>query len=168
MRAGPARRDPAALAARLQRLQRRLAGLLGLPLAFAQHFSSRNTVAGAEVVPAAFRPSDVLDRPYSLIGVQAFAAEDEKEAPEVLTGAIAMLRLRTGRPLSVPTPEEAEGHDSAPAEREFVDSSMADVQHGTPQAVREGLDALAGRTGADELIITANTTAGRPGCAPTS
>ena len=33
---------------------------------------------------------------------------------------------------------------------------MSNVIHGTPDAVRDGLDALAKRTGAHELILTAN------------
>jgi alkanesulfonate monooxygenase SsuD/methylene tetrahydromethanopterin reductase-like flavin-dependent oxidoreductase (luciferase family) len=33
---------------------------------------------------------------------------------------------------------------------------MANVVHGTPDAVREGLVALVARTGADELMLTAN------------
>nr|WP_202447148.1 LLM class flavin-dependent oxidoreductase [Streptomyces sp. SID5468] len=134
-----------------------LAGALGLPFAFAHHFSARNTVPALELYRDSFKPSAVLDRPYALIGVQAFAAEDEKEARrQVLTGALAMLRLRTGRPGLVPTPEEAEAYPFSPMEREFADSWLADVEFGTPDTVRKGLDALVERTGADELMLTSN------------
>ncbi len=139
----------------------RLAGELGLPFAFAHHFSARNTVPALELYREAFRPSAVLDRPYALIGVQAFAAEEEKEARrQVLTGALAMLRLRTGRPGLVPTPQEAEAYPFSPTERDFVDSWLADVEYGTPETVREGLNALHKRTGADELMITSNAHGG--------
>ncbi|PWI45398.1 LLM class flavin-dependent oxidoreductase [Streptomyces sp. ICBB 8177] len=135
----------------------RLAGELGLPFAFAHHFSAHNTVPALELYREAFRPSAVLDRPYALIGVQAFAADDDRAARrQVLTGALAMLRLRTGRPGLVPTPEEAEAHPFGEIERDFVDSWLANVEYGTPDAVREGLNALAKRTGADELMITSN------------
>jgi luciferase family oxidoreductase group 1 len=135
----------------------RLAAELGLPFAFAHHFSAANTVPALELYREAFQPSRVLERPYALIGVQAFAAEDEREARrQVATGALAMLRLRTGRPGLVPTPEEAESHPYGPVERDFVDSWLADVEFGTPDVVRDGLNALAKRTGADELMITSN------------
>ncbi|MET9801420.1 LLM class flavin-dependent oxidoreductase [Streptomyces sp. NPDC006368] len=135
----------------------RLAGALGLPFAFAHHFSAHNTIPALDLYRDSFRPSAVLDAPYALIGVQAFASEDEKEARrQVLTGALSMLRLRTGRPGLIPSPEEAEAYPFTPAEREFVDSWLSNVIHGTPDAVREGLDGLRKRTGADELMITSN------------
>ncbi|MFB7848192.1 MULTISPECIES: LLM class flavin-dependent oxidoreductase [unclassified Streptomyces] len=139
----------------------RLAGVLGLPFAFAHHFSARNTVPALDLYRESFRPSAVLDAPYALIGVAALAADDEREARrQVLTGALSMVRLRTGRPGLVPTPEEAEAYAFTPMEREFVDGWLADIVHGTPDEVRAGLDALAKRTGADELMITANAHGG--------
>ncbi|WP_374115642.1 LLM class flavin-dependent oxidoreductase [Streptomyces sp. NK15101] len=135
----------------------RLAGLLGLPFAFAHHFSARNTIPALDLYRDSFRPSEVLDAPYAMIGVSAFAAEEAAQAHrQVLAGALAMLRLRTGRPGLVPTPEEAEAYGFGPAEREFVDGWLANVVYGTPDEVRTGLDDLRKRTGADELMITAN------------
>ncbi|WP_313896929.1 LLM class flavin-dependent oxidoreductase [Streptomyces sp. GC420] len=136
----------------------RLAGTLGLPFAFAHHFSAANTIPALELYRGSFRPSAVLDEPYALIGVSALAADTEKEAyRQVLAGAMTMLRLRTGRPPGlIPTPEEAEATPLSPIEKEFVDSWLANVEYGTADAVREGLNGLAARTGADELMLTSN------------
>jgi luciferase family oxidoreductase group 1 len=134
-----------------------LAGALGLPFSFAHHFSAANTVPALALYRESFRPSPVLDAPYASIGVAALAADDPAEARrQVLSGALAMLRLRTGRPGLTPTPEEAEAYPFSPMEREFVDSWLANVVYGDPAEVRAGLDALVARTGADELVITAN------------
>lgn len=134
-----------------------LAGRLGLPFAFAHHFSAAHTQPALELYRRAFQPSEVLAEPYALIGVSAFAAEDEGAARrEVLSGALSMVRLRTGRPGLVPTPEEAAAHPYTPQESAVVDGWLADVVYGTPDAVRAGLDALAQRMGADELMITSN------------
>lgn len=139
----------------------RLAGALGLPFAFAHHFSAQNTVPALDLYRDTFRASAVLDAPYALIGVSALASDDEKEARrQVLTGALSMVRLRTGRPGLIPTPEEAEAYEFSLMEREFVDSWLSNVIHGTPDAVRTGLDELQKRTGADELMITANAHGG--------
>ncbi|MEU9317982.1 LLM class flavin-dependent oxidoreductase [Streptomyces sp. NPDC048295] len=139
----------------------RLAGVLGLPFAFAHHFSAQNTIPALDLYRESFRPSAVLDAPYALIGVAALAADDEREARrQVLSGALSMVRLRTGRPGLVPTPEEAEAYAFSPMEREFVDSWLANIVHGTADQVRTGLDGLAKRTGADELMITANAHSG--------
>ncbi|SEN61474.1 LLM class flavin-dependent oxidoreductase [Actinacidiphila rubida] len=134
-----------------------LAGALGLPFSFAHHFSAANTVPALALYRESFRPSEVLDAPYASIGVSALAADDPAEARrQVLTGALGMLRLRTGRPGLMPTVEEAEAYEFSPMEREFVDSWLANVVHGDPAHVRAGLDALVERTGADELVITSN------------
>ncbi|MFF9346907.1 LLM class flavin-dependent oxidoreductase [Streptomyces sp. NPDC014734] len=139
----------------------RLAGVLGLPFAFAHHFSAQNTVPALDLYRQSFRPSAVLDAPYALIGVAALAADDAREARrQVLSGALSMVRLRTGRPGLVPTPEEAEAYAFTPMEREFVDNWLVNIVHGTPDEVRSGLDDLAKRTGADELMITANAHGG--------
>ncbi|WP_432040491.1 LLM class flavin-dependent oxidoreductase [Streptomyces cucumeris] len=133
----------------------RLAGTLGLPFSFAHHFSAANTIPALDLYRETFRPSAVLDRPYASIGVSALAAEDRAQAHrQVLTGALSMIRLRTGRPGLVPTPEEAEAYPFSAPEREFVESWLANVEYGTPDEVREGLDGLVKRTGADELMIT--------------
>ncbi|MFE3324638.1 LLM class flavin-dependent oxidoreductase [Streptomyces sp. NPDC059176] len=135
----------------------RLAGVLGLPFAFAHHFSAQHTVPALDLYRESFRPSAVLDAPYALIGVSALASDDAREARrQVMTGALSMLRLRTGRPGLIPTPEEAEAYAFDPWEREFVDGWLANVVHGTPDEVRVGLDELQKRTGADELMITSN------------
>ena len=134
-----------------------LAGQLGLPFAFANHFSPANTVPALDLYRETFRPSALLDEPYSVVGVAALASEDEQEArAQALTGALAMVRLRTGRPGLVPTPQEAESHRYNAAEEEFVRSWLRNVVHGTPDTVRQGLDELAKRTGAQELMVTAN------------
>ncbi|WP_414629003.1 LLM class flavin-dependent oxidoreductase [Streptomyces prasinus] len=139
----------------------RLAGVLGLPFAFAHHFSAQNTIPALDLYRESFSPSAVLDEPYALIGVSALASEDGEEARrQVLAAALNMVRLRTGRPGLVPTPEEAEAHPFSPMERDFVDSWNANVVHGTPDEVRAGLDDLQKRTGADELMLTANAHGG--------
>jgi luciferase family oxidoreductase group 1 len=139
----------------------RLAGTLGLPFAFAHHFSAQNTIPALDLYRDSFRPSEVLDAPYALIGVSALATDDEKEARRhAKATALYMIRLRTGRPGLFPAPEEAEAYEFSPLEREFVESWTADVVHGTADEVRSGLDDLQKRTGADELMLTSYSRSG--------
>ncbi|RGA00295.1 LLM class flavin-dependent oxidoreductase [Microbispora triticiradicis] len=133
----------------------RLAGLLGLPFAFAHHFSAANTEPALDLYRSSFRPSEVLDRPYALIGVAAVAADTEEEAlRQVMPGALSWLRMRHGRPGRMPTPEEALAYPYTPIEREFVRDRLSTVVHGDAETVRAGLEELRKRTGADELMIT--------------
>ncbi|MFD9575172.1 LLM class flavin-dependent oxidoreductase [Streptomyces sp. NPDC059982] len=157
---GPAGRPPVWLLGS-SGFSARLAGELGLPFAYAHHFSAAGTLPALDLYRQSFRPSAVLDAPYALIGVSALAADTAEQArAQVLTGALSMLRLRGGRPGLVPTPEEAAAYAFSPMEREFVDGWLANIVHGTPDEVRAGLDALVRRTGADELMLTANAHGG--------
>ncbi|QXE36699.1 LLM class flavin-dependent oxidoreductase [Streptomyces sp. GMY02] len=157
---GPAARPPVWLLGS-SGFSARLAAMLGLPFAFAHHFSAQNTIPALDIYRENFRPSEVLDEPYALIGVAALASDDEREARrQVLTGALSMVRLRTGRPGLVPTPEEAEAYQFSSLEQEFVNTWLTNIVHGTPDAVRDGLNDLQKRTGADELMITANAHGG--------
>ncbi|MHC5908162.1 MsnO8 family LLM class oxidoreductase, partial [Streptomyces sp. S6] len=135
----------------------RLAGALGLPFAFAHHFSAQNTVPALDLYRESFTPSAVLDAPYALIGVSALAVDDEPEARrQLLATGLNMVRLRTGRPGLFPSPEEAEAHQLSELEREFIDSWTANIVHGPADQVRAGLDDLQKRTGADELMLTSH------------
>ncbi len=55
-----------------------VAGLLGLPFAFAHHFSAANTEPALELYHRSFRPSAGLAEPYCLIGVAVVCAEDAR------------------------------------------------------------------------------------------
>ncbi|KRV47788.1 alkanal monooxygenase [Wenjunlia vitaminophila] len=135
----------------------RLAGSLGLPFSFAHHFAPANTLAALELYRGSFRPSAVLDRPYAMVAAGVVAADTEAEAVrQARAGALAMLRLRTGRPGLVPSAGEAEAHPFSAVEEEFVGGWLANLVHGDRDGVRAGLDALLDRTGADELMISSN------------
>lgn len=135
-----------------------LAGELGLPFSFAHHFSAANTVPALDLYRQSFRPSALLDRPYAKIGVSTLAADSAAEAKrQVMTGVLSMLRLRTGSPGLVPSPEEADAYPFSAREREFADGMLANIVHGTPDQVRDGLDGLVKRTRVDELMITSNS-----------
>jgi luciferase family oxidoreductase group 1 len=132
-----------------------VAGMLGLPFSFAHHFASQNTVAALDAYRAAFRPSADLEQPYAMIGVPVICA-DTSERARWLSGssALSFVRLRQGRPMQMPTPEDAAEYVFTPFERELVRSWTAPLIVGDPDEVRRGLEELAARTGVDELMVT--------------
>jgi luciferase family oxidoreductase group 1 len=133
----------------------RVAGALGLPFSFAHHFASQNTIAALDIYRQSFRPSTELDQPYAMIGVPVICAETAEHA-KWLSGssALSFVRLRQGRPMQLPTPEAAAEYVFTPLEREIVRGWTAPLIRGEPDHVRTELEALAQRTGADELMIT--------------
>ena len=133
-----------------------LAGQLGLPFAFAHHFAGGNTMPAIETYRSAFRPG-VLERPYLSLGVNVVCAPTDDEARWLAgSGSLAILRLRQGRPDVYPSPEEAAEYPYSPMELETVRSWTANHLIGSPETVRAGIEALAARTGVDELMITTN------------
>ncbi len=133
----------------------RLAGVLGLPFSFAHHFSPANTLPALEVYRASFRPSEVLEQPYVMLGVNVVSADTAEQAAYLAKpGDLAFLRLRSGRPGPFPTPEEAAAFHPTPHEKELIKSWSASRLVGDPTEVLAQLAHLRDRTGADELMVT--------------
>jgi luciferase family oxidoreductase group 1 len=135
-----------------------VAGGMGLPFAFAHHFGMGGTEQALDLYRSSFRPSDVLDRPHAMIGVQVLAADTEARA-RWLAGASALgfLRLRQGQPGTMPTPEEAAAHPYTESERTFLDHRLRSAILGTADQVRDGLIDIATRYELDEVMITTST-----------
>jgi luciferase family oxidoreductase group 1 len=132
-----------------------LAGQLGLPFSFAHHFAAGNTDAAIQVYRSAFQPSEVLEAPYVMLGVNVVCAADEADAQRLaLPGHLAFLRLRQGKPGLYPSPEEAAEYNFTPFEREAIKGWTASHVIGDPDTVRDGLTDLVARTGADELMLS--------------
>jgi alkanesulfonate monooxygenase SsuD/methylene tetrahydromethanopterin reductase-like flavin-dependent oxidoreductase (luciferase family) len=64
------------------------------------------------------------------------------------------LRLRTGKPQPLATPEEAAAYPYTPGEREIAWGRFESQAIGSPDTVRSQLAGLLERTGADELMLT--------------
>lgn len=129
-----------------------VAGLVGLPFAFAHHFSGENTLAALALYRETFRPSAALAQPYSMIAASVLAADTDAEAHRLARpGAPQFLWLRQGEPGLVPTPEEAAVYRYSPQEQLFVDDRLGGQVIGSPSTVRDGVRELVERTGVDEL-----------------
>lgn len=134
-----------------------VAALLGMPFAFAHHFAPHQTLTAIELYRNGFRPSARLEAPYLMLGAAVVCAPSEEEARWWHgSSALSMLRLRTGRPGPLPSPEEAASHPYSADERRVVDAATSSHVVGNPEAVAARLDELVTATGADELVVTTN------------
>ncbi|MDU0289838.1 LLM class flavin-dependent oxidoreductase [Saccharothrix longispora] len=132
-----------------------VAGLLGLPFAFAHHFSAENTLPALALYRERFRPSARLSEPYALVCASVLVADtDERARYLAQPGALSFLRLRSGRPGPMATNEEADAYPYTDVERLFVEDRMASQVIGSPSTVEAGLEALLADTAADELMVT--------------
>ncbi|HVV81591.1 MAG TPA: LLM class flavin-dependent oxidoreductase [Kofleriaceae bacterium] len=132
----------------------RLAARLGLPFAFAHHFSQRNTLPALALYREGFLPSAAAPAPHAMIGAIVVVADTDEEAHRLaLPSALAFLNLRRGRPGLYPTVEDAEAYPWTPDERAFAESWLAANVVGGPASVRAQLGALLAATRVDELMV---------------
>ncbi len=140
-----------------------LAAALGLPYAFASHFAPILLQEAVRVYRERFRPSEGLDHPYVIAGVNVLAADTEAEARrqwERRRRVVARAILSPpGRRLG---DEEVDAVLRTPAGRQ-IDQMLTHTALGTPDAVRTYLDGFRDHAGADELMTVhqADTVAGR-------
>jgi luciferase family oxidoreductase group 1 len=132
-----------------------LAATLGLPYAFASHFAPALLMEASDIYRRAFRPSERLDRPRLMLGVNVVAAESDAEARLLLTSLQqAFVNLRSGRPAALPPPVEGFAERLPPQQAAMIDDILSCAAIGSPETVARRLEALIARTGADELILT--------------
>jgi luciferase family oxidoreductase group 1 len=134
-----------------------LAAILGLPFAFASHFAPRMMMHALMLYRERFNPSAQLAAPHAMLGVTVVAAESDEEARFLFSSLQqSTLNNRTGRPGQVPPPVADFDARLDPYARAILADSQACAIVGGPATVRQGLDEFVRRTGADELIVTAN------------
>ena len=134
-----------------------LAAELGLPYAFASHFAPELLLPALDLYRSRFKPSEQLDRPYAMVGVNIIAAETDVEARRLATTqqmSFASM-LRGSRGLSQPPIDNIESYWS-PAEKAQASRMLARSIIGSPDTVRSGIEALVNETGADELIVVSD------------
>jgi luciferase family oxidoreductase group 1 len=133
-----------------------LAAMLGLPYAFASHFAPQQMDQALAVYRERFRPSAQLDKPHVMLGLNVIAADTDAEAKLLFSSLQqAFVNLRTGRPGQLPPPVEGFEAGLDPVARSMLDDALSCAVVGSPETVRQGIEAFAARTGADELMLTA-------------
>jgi len=134
-----------------------VAAYLGLPFAFASHFAPAMMMDAIGIYRGRFRPSEQLAAPNVMLGVVVVAAESDQEARFLFSSLQqSTLNNRLGRPGRVPPPvEDFEARLDHRARAILADAHTCAIVGG-PETVRRGLEDFAHRTGADELMITAN------------
>ncbi|RKG92974.1 LLM class flavin-dependent oxidoreductase [Corallococcus terminator] len=133
-----------------------LAAAMGLPFAFASHFAPAQMMSALHLYRTQFRPSDVLKKPYAMIGVNVFAADTDAEGQRLFTSLLqAFINLRRGRPGPLLPPVDSMDGQLNEMELAEIEHMLACTVVGSPASVREGLQDLIAQTGADELMVTA-------------
>ena len=130
----------------------RLAAVLGLPYAFASHFSPQALRQAVATYRHEFQPSAQQAEPYVIAGVNAIVADTDEDAQaQALTVRRARVRMFVQKGITL-TDEQADDILASPQGHQIAEM-MRYSAAGTPEAVREYLDSFAVHADADELMV---------------
>lgn len=133
----------------------RLAGMLGLPFSFAHHFSAAHTLPALAAYRREFRPSRYLDRPHAMIAVNVVLADTDAQARRLASSQdLSFVKLRQGRPGTLPSPEEAAEYPYTAADLAGIQSRRTSQLVGDPESVASRFAQLVDQTAADEVMVT--------------
>jgi luciferase family oxidoreductase group 1 len=135
-----------------------LAGMLGLPFAFAAHFAPEYLYAAAQLYREQFQPSEILQKPYLMVAVQVIATETDASARRLFTTPQQrFLRLIRNRPVELLPPVDSMEPLWQDGERAAVGNRLRAAIVGADATVKAGLEKLVADTGANEVIVVTDT-----------
>ena len=131
-----------------------LASQKGLPYAFASHFASTHLMNALHIYHNNFQPSEHLQTPYVIAGINVIVADTDQEAQSLFTSLIRMfyglLTGNTGR-LHPPTEydDELQSIFNHPQVHQMLKYSFV----GSKATVRKQIEGFLEETQVDELIV---------------
>jgi luciferase family oxidoreductase group 1 len=132
-----------------------LAGMLGLPYAFASHFAPDDLFGALEIYRERFQPSAQLEQPYAMVGIMGVIAETDEEAAYHFTSSqqqFVNLRRNVRGPFPRPVKDMSSFWNVQ--ERMGVEHSLRYAVVGSPETASAKLEKFLSDTRADELIIS--------------
>ncbi len=134
-----------------------LAGILGLPFAFASHFAPSLLHAALKIYRESFRPSASLEQPYAMAGVNVVAADTDEEAEYLSTSLFtAFLNVIKGTRTTLQPPVDSMNSVWNESERYAVMQMLNYTFIGSGANVRSKLLDFAAETGLNEIMITSH------------
>jgi luciferase family oxidoreductase group 1 len=132
-----------------------LSAAMGLPFAFASHFAPGFMRQAVDLYRRTFRPSEQLDRPHVMLGLNVFAADTDGEARRLFSSLQQQfLALVRGAPGQLKPPVDDIDRLWDASEADHIRRSLACSVVGNPAAVREGIQRFVDDLRPDELMLT--------------
>ena len=128
---------------------------LGLPFSFASHFAPAMLHEAIGIYRDRFTPSESLDKPCVMLGVNIVAADSDAEARFLASsGRQSFASLRSGRPIPLPPPSREWERDADDRSDPSNQTRVSFV--GAPATIAPQIDAFIKQTAADELIVVSH------------
>ncbi|GAA3591390.1 LLM class flavin-dependent oxidoreductase [Klugiella xanthotipulae] len=141
----------------------RLAGELGLPYVFANHFAGAGMARALELYRSTFRPSGYIAVPQTFLTANVVVAEGEGEARRLaLPQLLQFARMRLGKRVrTIPLVDDVHEGDLTEDERVLVARIAENWVLDEPTAAWERLSALAEQHRVDEVMVSPSAGARR-------
>ena len=128
---------------------------LGLPFSFASHFAPAMLHDAIAIYRERFTPSEFLDKPHVMLGVNMVAAGTDGEARFLASsGRQSFASLRSGRPIPLPPPSKEWERD--PDDRSDPSNQTRVSFVGAPDTIAPQIKAFVDDTQADEQIVVSH------------
>lgn len=137
----------------------RLAGLLGLPFAFADFFGTtgEHGPAVAQLYREQFKPSKYLEEPKVNVTVQALCAPTDEEAQFIASSRnVNKAGQHLGLNEGLLSPEEASELPLTETTRQYIESLKPAYVDGSPERVRDRIMRIAADYGTADVGIVTN------------
>jgi luciferase family oxidoreductase group 1 len=132
-----------------------LAALLGLPYAFASHFSPNELMRAIQLYRSRFKPSAQLEKPYVMVAANVVAADTDREAQRLVTSLQQQfINIRFGMPGPMPPPLDHADKAWSSSEQAVIDHTLRYSAVGSRDTVKDWLKRFIDQIQADELILT--------------
>lgn len=129
----------------------RLAATFGLPYAFASHFAPDHLIDAVTLYRSEFQPSEQLDAPYVMVGVNIIAADTDDDAERQRLDVARRRIARFVVPQRELSDDEADSVLASPQGQQIA-RMMHYTAAGSPGAVKNYLDEFVDEIGVDELM----------------
>ena len=134
-----------------------LAGVLGLPYAFASHFAPAQFLAAIDLYRKIFRPSKRLGKPYVMACVNVIAADTDTEAHRLATSLYQMfLGIVTGIRKPLQPPVDSMDHIWTEEQKAYLDQMLSLSFIGSRETIKKDLQEFINQTQIDEIMIISN------------
>ncbi len=134
-----------------------LAAKKGLPYAFASHFATTHLMNALKTYHQEFQPSDVLEKSYTLAGVNIIVADTDEEAERISTSLYRMIiGLLTGNRGYMQAPTEMTDELRELSQNPSVHQMLKYSFIGSKETVKKQVKQFIADTQVDELIAVTN------------
>ncbi|WP_300439594.1 LLM class flavin-dependent oxidoreductase [Christiangramia sp.] len=129
----------------------------GLPYVFASHFAPAQLFQAMEIYYREFQPSEYLEKPYSIAGINIIAADSYAEAERISTSSLRMMvGVLTGNLDYLQKPEDMSPELTEIRNHPQLSRMLQYAFVGDRERIKKDTEDFIKQTGVDEVIVASH------------